>query len=210
EAIFTENNRLIIAYGAYGGQGLYILRSNPDGGFDGVNGRRDGALFQNFIVGERISMAIAPDGTLGIAFYVIEDDDGVAEDLWFCESEDNGETINVGANCTIVEEPFLSVGAFPSLAYDSESRPAISYQFCGADATCSRDGLRYAWRDDTGLWWKFNVHNVDNNRSGLYTSLVIDPATDAPTIAFHDLTRGAAMLAVGAFDGGGSGPCAVE
>ncbi|MEL6761481.1 MAG: hypothetical protein AAFP04_13920 [Myxococcota bacterium] len=211
-AQFAGDGSLVVAFTGYQGGGMFVVRRSGGERFVGVNGSARGDLFPGFRIGERIDMAVAPDGTLGIVFHAIADRIGTeVEDLWYCESDDNGATINTGIDCTIVErESFLKVGGFPSLAYDSQSRPAISYNYCGPDNACSRDGLRYAWRDGTGKWWYFNVHNVDNNRSGQYTSLVIDPTTDAPTIAFHDQTRGAAMIATGAFDGGGSGPCAVQ
>lgn len=210
-ATFAQDGSLVVSYTGYNGGGLYIVRRAGGTEFEGVNGTRSGLFFNGYVIGERISLAVAPDGTLGIAFYAVEDASGTAEDdLWYCESDDNGATFNSVTGCTIVENPSLRVGAFPSLAYDSQSRPAISYNYCGPDRNCSRDGLRYAWRDGTGKWWYWNVHNVDNNRSGQYTSLVIDPGTDRPYIAFHDQTRGAAMLATGIFDGGDPGPCTVE
>lgn len=211
EAIFAQDGSLVVAFTKFNRNGLNIVRRAGGTEFEGVNGTRNGLFFNGYIIGERISLAVAPDGTLGVAFYAVEDGSGTAEDdLWYCESSDNGATFNSISDCTIVENPSLRVGAFPSLAYDSQSRPAISYNYCGPDRACSRDGLRYAWRDGNGKWWYWNVHNVDNNRSGQYTSLVIDPGTDRPYIAFHDQTRGAAMLATGTFDGGDPGPCTIE
>ncbi|MEL6546531.1 MAG: hypothetical protein AAFQ82_18025, partial [Myxococcota bacterium] len=213
-AEFAQDGSLIVAYTGYVGDGLFIVRRAGGTEFQGVNGTANGLFFNGYVIGERISVAVAPNGTVGVAFYAVEDPTGTGEDdLWLCESSDNGETFNSLTGCTIVEDPFLRVGAFPSLAYDSQSRPGISYNYCGPDSACSRDGLRYAWRDssdNSGSWWYWNVHNVDNNRSGQYTSLVIDPGTDRPYIAFHDQTRGAAMLATGTFDGGDQGPCTVE
>ncbi len=173
-----------------GGAGAYVLKQQGDGTWTGED--------QSFgaTVGERLALEIAPNGTIGLLYYAIKDNsDRTVDDLKLCESTDGGVTF---PTCSSPETATLIAGANPSLAYDSQSRPVVSYYFCGSNG-CPNDGLRVAWRDNTGKWWKYNVHNIANNRSGFYTSLVLDPATDEPIIAFQDLTRGAAMVAYGNF-----------
>lgn len=207
---YADDGSLLTAFTQYNGGGLTVLRRSTGSAWEAPTGSTSGDLFPGYIVGERINFAVAPNGTVGLVFYVRELPDGTdAEDLWFCESLDNG--VSWPSNrCTTVDETFLRLGAYPSLAYDSQSRPGISYHYCGADPGCSGDGLRFAWRDNEGAWYTFDVHNVAGNFSGQYTSIVFDPTTDAPRIAFHDLSRGAAMFAEGRFDGGEKGPCKVN
>jgi hypothetical protein len=100
--------------------------------------------------------------------------------------------------CDSPESATLVAGQDVSLAYDSNSLPVLAYYYCGG-GTCVHDGLRVAWRDSTGKWWRFNAHNVDNDRSGNSASVVVDPNTNEPTIVFQDLTTGAAMVAYGKF-----------
>ncbi|MEO1483942.1 MAG: hypothetical protein AAFU77_17665 [Myxococcota bacterium] len=207
---YNTDGDLVVAFTGYVGGGLYVLRrvgNGPEwlGANATASGNQRGNLFPGFIVGERISIATAPDGTVGLAFHAIRDErDFEVQDLYYCESEDGGETF---LPCTIVDNPNLRVGNNPSLAYNSLSQPGISYYYCGPDSNCSRDGLRYAWRDEDGLWWYFNVQNSDASRSGEFSGLVFDN-NDAPIIVFTDLTRGAAMAAVGTFGTGTTGTCA--
>lgn len=208
---FNADNDLVVAFTGYIGGGVYVLRRLDDGpewlgANSATTGDERGNLFPGFVVGERISLATAPDGTVGLAFHALRDeDDFEIQDLIYCESDDGGATFQ--RPCTTVDQPLLRVGNFPSLAYNSQSQPAISYYYCGPDTACSRDGLRYAWRDGDGVWWYFNVQNTDNNRSGEFSGLVFDE-NDAPIIAFTDLTRGAAMVATGTFGTGAAGTCA--
>lgn len=189
------NGAPVVAFSSFNGGGLSVLRRTGTVG-DGTDWNGTD-LKPGWRIGERIQLEVAPSGKLGLAFFASQNGSGTTvDDLYYCESTDGGAT---WSQCAAVDNRTLRLGAFPSLSFDSQSRPAISYYFCGATAACESDGLRYAWRDDGGTWWTFDVHNVANNRSGFYTSLVIDPATDEPTIVFQDLTRGAAMVAYGKF-----------
>lgn len=193
----------MIAFAGYKPSGVYIGRrtgnAGPASGTDWtVANIRPGSK-----PGERLSLRQAPNGNIGIAMHIRTDSTGATvNDLLFCESTDNGETWI--APCDYVDLRNAHLGQNPSLTFDSQSRPAISYYVCGASASCSptADGLRYAWRDDTHKWWTFNVHFDSSTLSGQFSSLVLDPATDEPIIAFQDLTRGAAMIARGSFSVG--------
>lgn len=188
------NGRLVVAYTTYSvgdtGAGAHVLVRQDDGHWIGQD--------QSFGagVGERLELEVAPNGTVGLLYYAITDNSGrTVEDLYYCESTDNAATF---PSCSRPESAVIIAGQTPSLAFDSQSRPVLSYYYCGSSG-CTNDGLRVAWRDNTGKWWKYNVRNIANNRSGFYSSIVVDPTTDEPIIAFQDLTRGAAMVAYGNF-----------
>lgn len=185
------DGRLITAFSKNPeGTGAYVLIQQSNGTWTGQD-QSFGAK-----VGERLALEIAPNGTIGLVYYAITDNaERKVDDLKLCESTDNGLTF---PTCSSPELPALVAGANPSLAYDSQSRPVLSYYYCGS-GTCVNDGLRVAWRDNTGKWWKYNIANVAQNRAGFYSSIVLDPTTDEPTVAFQDLTRGAAMVAYGRF-----------
>jgi hypothetical protein len=153
------------------------------------------AQFEGWGIGERIQLATAADGTVGLAFHAKTNSSGAAKnELYYCSSSDAGATWSI---CTVVD---INVGGDPSLAVDKDNHPALSYYYCGgASCSVSTDRPRLAWRDDDDKWWKFDVSNEANNSSGQYSSLVFDATTGAPTVAFQDLTRGAAMVAQGKF-----------
>ncbi len=201
---YFDDGTPIAAYARYNGGGLFVSRRAA-----GTWTERD--LRPGAEVGERLSLAVAPDGnTLGLAAYVRTTDTGApADDLVYCRSPDRGLTWAVldqpGAPPCETVDSLGIVGEHPSLAFDSQGRPAISYYYCGTSSACagSGDGLRYAWKDTAAsAWRRFTVHASASSKAGLYTSLVIDPETDEPHIAFFDLTRGAAMVAHGTLAGG--------
>jgi hypothetical protein len=204
---FLPDDTLVSAYTGYEAGGLFFARRTGTGGLVTdwePQPHRD--LKPSATIGERISMAVTPAGKVGIAAYVRLGSAGeVAEDLVYCESADGGVTWNLPA-CEPVDT-MGSVGQNPSLAFDSQGRPMISYYYCGAASDCAvnGDGLRLAWKDTStnpGTWKRFNVHFDASTRSGMYGQLVVDPATDEPTMVFHDATRGAAMMARGTLLGG--------
>ncbi len=187
---------LIAAYTTRAQTGLYVARQTGSAGSpaDWVEQNlRDG-----WKVGERLAMAVAPDGTIGLAFNARQNNLGLAvDDLVYCWSQDGGVTWSVP--CETVDN-LGNVGRTPSLAFDRTSRPAVSYYYCGAGGSCaaSADGLRFAWRDEVaGRWKRFNVRFDAGHQDGIYGSLVMHPDTDEPLIAFQDITTGAAMLARG-------------
>jgi hypothetical protein len=151
--------------------------------------------FEGWGVSERIQLAVAGDGTVGLAFHVRTNSSGaLMNQLYYCSSSDAGAT---WSTCTIVD---LNVGGYPSLAFDKDNHPGLSYYFCGSGGCpVATDRPRLAWRDGAEKWWRFDISNEGNNSSGQYSSLVFDPTTGAPTVAFQDLSRGAAMVVQGKF-----------
>jgi len=190
----------IVAYTRYGGGGLIVRRRTGTSGH--VTDWQEKDLYPGAAVGERPSLAVAKDGSLGLAAYVMRGTHGEAlDDLLYCTSADGGVTWKVP--CEKVDS-LGTVGQNPSLAFDSRSWPVIAYYYCGTagDCTAASDGLRLAWRDgDKKAWKRFNVHFDNSTKSGLYAGLVLD-ASDTPTLTFHDVTRGAAMVARGTLSGG--------
>ncbi len=200
----VEASGLVVAYTNYAKSGLFVARRVGTGGR--LADWDEKPLRRNEIIGERPSLAVAPDGTLGLAFYLARNEQNqVKEDLVYCYSQDNGETWAVP--CQTVDQ-INTVGQYPSLAFDKQSRPVISYYYCGAAGDCRApgDGVRLAWRTEasaitTGVFVRRNVYFNAATKSGLYTGLVLDPNTDEPTITFQDITRGAAMVARGKLTG---------
>ncbi|MBI3179281.1 MAG: hypothetical protein HYZ27_06440, partial [Deltaproteobacteria bacterium] len=189
----------VVAFTGYPRTGLQVVRraaTNGDGNdWPSVELPRAGTI------GERIAMQVAPSGRLGLVFHLTHDPTGrVANDLFYCYSDDGGVNWSPPL-CESIDLVGLHVGATPSLAFDSDSRPVVSYYLCGGDNTCRQqeDGLRLAFRDDMNRWRIYNVHNEAGNRSGLYSQIVIDPITDAPTLVFHQMSTGYARVAQGAF-----------
>lgn len=183
----------VLAFTSFSGGGLTVLRRAT-----GATAWTGSDIRPNWRIGERIQLAVAGNGTIGMVFYAMKDDqDRTVDDLYYCSSTDGGVTWSTP--CERIDQAAQSLGANPSLAFTNDNHPVVSYYFCGSGSGCANDGLRYAWRDDSGRWWFFDVHNVANNRSGTYSSLVLDPSTNAPIIVFQDLTRGAASIAYGRF-----------
>jgi hypothetical protein len=192
---------LMASYTSFSATGLFVARRTGATGHPVDWDERD--LRAGEQVGERPSLAVAPDGTVGLAFHLIKSSTGVLKnDLVYCHSVDNGDHWIVP--CETVDAT-NDVGSYPSLAFDKQSRPAISYYYCGSGGQCdvATDRLRYAWRDAaSSSWYHADVHVDAAHMTGLYSSLVLDPDTDEPTIVFHDATRGAAMVARGHLTGG--------
>ncbi len=188
----------VVAFTGYPRTGLQVARRaylNGDGNDWPSEQLRSGTI------GERIVMEVAPSGRLGLVFHLTHDQTGrVANDLFYCYSDDGGGTWS--PFCESIDLVTLHVGGTPSLAFDSDSRPVVSYYLCGGDATCRQqeDGLRLAFRDDMNHWRIYNVHNEAANRSGLYSQIAIDPVTDVPTLVFHHMSTGSAKVAQGAFN----------
>ena len=199
---------LMSVYTSKDDMGLFVTRRKTTTGHvtdweraSGLTTMRD--LISGGQIGERPSLAVAPDGTVGVALYLMADAVGVPkQDLVYCYSTDNGDHWVVP--CENVDTT-NTVGEYPSLAYDKKSRPMISYYYCGAGGNCTPEGdaLRLAWRDDVSRKWLHYVAYADaGTKAGLYSQLVVDPTTDEPTITFQDTTRGAAMVVRGHLTGG--------
>ena len=108
-----------------------------------------------------------------------------------------------GANLCLALNRLVDAGKQPSLAFDASSRPAISYYLCGTRGSCGLqdpgDGLRYAWRDDNGEWSIYDVDVSRDRRTGFFSQLVFDVATNEPIMVYQDATRGMVMMARGQY-----------
>jgi len=83
---------------------------------------------------------------------------------------------DAGASGPSLGEGAAFMGEHASIAIDSAGRVHVAYQ------DVSRADLRYAWRDEGGAW-----HREIVDREGLagdYASLMLDPTTGAPRIAY--------------------------
>ncbi|MFC1611840.1 hypothetical protein ACFL6C_12830 [Myxococcota bacterium] len=207
--VYTSDNIPVVAFTGYKRDGLQVLR-RPDTSTQCDNWKVPGTVdtpdraiqaWERFKIGERIRMARAPDGTIGMVFHAVKDGNGTPiNDLVYCFSTDGG--VNWGFPCKRLG---LSdhVGYYPSLAYDADSIPYVSYQFCGPASDCQseHDGARMAWWDAAeGKWWRFIIHGDTASRSGFHSGIVIDPTTKEPTVVFQHLTRGSAVVAQGRFN----------
>lgn len=191
DAVFVGDT-WVVAYTGFNSSGLWFARrtGNAANGTDWVVTD----LQPNARVGERISLATAPNGTLGLAY---NRKNPPNDDLIYCESPDGGETWKPCENVGLAPS-VRHAGGYPSLVFDSASRPLIAYYTCGSGSnpcTNAADGVHFSFRELNGEWKTKVVHNNQSNKTGLYTQLVLDPATGSPIIAFQDATRGAAMVA---------------
>jgi hypothetical protein len=189
---------LVAAFTGFNGGGLHVARRRADAAagaqWEAVDLRPGSGI------GERPGLARAPDGHTALVYHAAADAAGRSvNDLVYCRSDDGGRTFH--QPCENVDERLLHLGHNPSLAFDAAGRPVVSYYVCGASDTCApgADGVRLAVRDERGRWWTFDVHFDASTRSGTFSQVVIDPATELPTVVFQDLTRGAAMVAQGRF-----------
>lgn len=188
----------VVAYTQRKGGGLFISRWINNVWEEQV------LLPAGWLIGERLSIARASNGTLGLAGHIVEAPDKTdpVNDLRYFFSNDHGATWASES----VDLAVLNLGAFPSLAFDSQNRPAIAYYLCGSGVCDNNtDGVRFAVREVTGRWWTFDVHSNSLTTSGAFNQLLFDPTTGAPQIVFQDfgvsngLDRGAVMLARGQF-----------
>ena len=192
---------LITAFAGYKPTGVRVMRRTGNSGT--LSDWQQSLLFDSLEVGERLSLALAPDGTVGLAMHVIKTDaQTTVNDLWYCESTDGGATWT--QICDNVDQPVLNLGYNPSLAYANDGTPVIAYRACGADCDASDDRLRIAWRNAPGDWGVVDVVAQASNREGLYAQLLLDPMTNAPTLAYQDLTLGSAVVATGSAPSNGS------
>jgi len=113
-------------------------------------------------VGKLPSIAVAPNGTVGVAYY-----DGTNADLKYVERNPS-----TGAWATpITIESAGRVGNYPSLAFNTKNNPFVSYW---TDVTNGTDYLKLRWRD-AGVWDPANMLTVDSGADvGRYSSLAIN------------------------------------
>ncbi len=169
-------------YGAFstlrykGDVGLVVTLGNLTGDIELFTNTNGGAwsLVANFSDGGsnqgRQRLEIAPNGNLGISYYQTTNSHAktASDDLWYCEYAASDTTFSIPV-CDRPETATLVAGQDVSLAFDSQSRPVMSYYYCGG-GSCVHDGLRVTWHDSplttstkTNKWWRFNAHNIDND-----------------------------------------------
>lgn len=185
----------VVAYADVNGVGVHVARyTQTDAPPTGWEERE---LLRGWSVGERLRLAVAPDGTLGLAFYARTDGTTATGDLMYCESSDGG--VSWSLPCARIDLGVLNAGQHPDLVFDAESRPVLSYYVCGTGSNCTAnaDGVRLAWRTKAGQWLTSDVHFDGSRFSGTYTQLALDRESNAITVVFQDVTRGAVMAADG-------------
>jgi len=184
----------LVAFGSFKTNGLTLLRRT--GSAASTQDWEVGLVRPLATPGERISLAATAAGRLGLAYH-----DTLDNGLIYCESADGGVTWPTQPCTAAGDIDPRPGGAYASLAFDGEGRPLIAYRVCGFSTSggCDNqyDGAGLAWRELDGSWSHTAIHDNNLTKSGLYTSLVIDPLSGAPVVAFHDQTAGAAMIARG-------------
>jgi hypothetical protein len=117
---------------------------------------------------KRLSVAVAPDGTIGVAYFMEEiDDTDFPNHLRYAYRQPGGEwendIVDVSSHC----------GDFPSLAFDANSLPVIAYYDIHANSGSyrPRKDLRFA-RYNGGPWKKETVASAGD--IGRYNAVWID------------------------------------
>ncbi len=133
----------------------------------------------------RTSLALAPDGTLYLA-YLNRD----TADLEVATSTDDGATWTT----TDVDESGKT-GLHPAMAVDGQGRPVVAYTYCGvtSDRDCpgslgSKSEVRLA-RLEGGTWKKYRIDNGQGfGGVGLFVQLRVGPDGKLH-VAFQDPTN---------------------
>lgn len=133
----------------------------------------------------RVSLAVAADGTIYMAFFHLD-----ARDLVLATSMDGGDTWTVEA----VDERGTT-GLYPSLALDDADQPVIAYTYCGPTSERDCPGqlgedseVRLA-RREAGVWKFYRVSDGQGfGGVGLFNSLVIG-SDGKVAVAFQDAIR---------------------
>jgi len=139
---------------------------NPPAVRTTVDGARDRGLDPD--VGQGADLAIAPDGTLHLAYY-----DADAGALRYARRDARGWSV------TVVDDED-DAGRFASLALDGQGWPRVAY---AAGRTDSARELRLARASSRG----WSVERIDGDGVGRYASLVL--VGDAERIAYYDESR---------------------
>lgn len=106
--------------------------------------------------------------------------DGIRGDLKYASVTRNNDG-SFNQSIEVIDQPTGGdVGLYTSIALDNNRNPYISY----FDQT--NDNLKYAYPTKDG--WKTKTI-ADTGRTGLYTSLAINPSNNRPRISFLDATQ---------------------
>lgn len=120
----------------------------------------------------RLSMDIDSSNNLGVAYYDATDDD--LKYAFF----NNGTS--TWSTATVVSTG--DVGRYPTIAFDSNDKPAIIYMdFTDPDST----DLEYIYNDGSG-WSEDNIEEIDNSGyAGFFSSIKFD-SQNRPHIVYRD------------------------
>lgn len=138
--------------------------------------------------GQYVSMALDSNGYPGVAYYYYP-----TADLRFSRATISGGELSWSSPELADGSGTLSVGKYPSLAFNASSRPAISYY----DA--SHTALRFVSKSGgtTPTWTAVYADGNVNDDVGRYTSLKLNPNTGDWAIAYE-------MTGTGASESGGA------
>jgi len=124
----------------------------------------------NYQVGH-LSPALAPDGSLGIAFYMEQVQGSELDDshhLLYSEKQSDGnwitETVNMLSIC----------GEFCTLAYNTNGTPAIAYYVLQNYSNMERKDLVFSYKKDDSTWFRETVSY--NGNIGNYNTLWFNDA----------------------------------
>lgn len=127
----------------------------------------DGGVAVDILATQRLSAAVSDDGHIGVAYY-----DAAPRDLVFAEFD--GQAWVVGTLISVGD-----VGRGASLAYDSQSRPAVAYQERVDDTHARLFYVHY----ENGSWTAPELIEGEGY-PGTFTSLQFD-VNDVPHLAYH-------------------------
>ena len=133
----------------------------------------------------KVSIAVASDGTIYLAFFALD-----ARDLVLATSTDGGDTWTTEA-----VDASGQTGLHPSLALDPQDEPVIAYTYCGATSdrdcpgTLGEDAEVRLARREGGEWKRFRIADGQGfGGVGLFNSLVVG-ADGKAAVAFQDSTN---------------------
>lgn len=125
--------------------------------------------------GPRTSMAVAPDGTIGVVWY----QDQALKYGWVAP----GQPVNT-ARIETASPVNMNAGMHASIAYTADSVPVVSHYRCNRylpdEAGCDpvEDGPQWSWREDnngTGVWKTEAVEPPDEFTCGDQTQIGVRP-----------------------------------
>ncbi len=187
----------VSAYAGWTNLGIHIRRRTGSAG--NTSDWEDVVLAKTSKVGERLNLAVAPDGRVGLVYHETQTSGTTTNYLYYTESTNDGETWSTAER---IDKTGIQI-KFPSFAFDAESRPVIAYTTCNDNNQCraNSNGIRMTWRELDGTWPRLptQVWLPKNELVGDYLQMVLDPDTNIPTFAFHNTTTGSAMYGEGSY-----------
>lgn len=183
----------VAAYAGFSKSGIRVKRRPADGVWEGpTEGTTIAPLSK---IGPRINLQLAPDGKVGLVYHELKLGANSSNRVYYCESGDGGVTWP--SQCDLVNS--VTVGAsFPSLVYDTASRPVIGYAYCDPGGICrsGQSGTRMSWRELNGQW---QTKEVSSDLVGNDLQMVLNPETNVPTFVLHHTGTNSAMYIIGSY-----------